>query len=509
MLTTVQTPSNDVASDLRASLALLSGAARSANGQSSAAASEDAPLADVFKQTETFLHSDEAPRTPSLAARAAIPALLQGVASHARSTDDASLCKAVAMQCAQHPAVALAVLLASDMTDVASLQAYGADPATAARLSQQLSTADQTQLFFGGDPIAEKLEPQHQLSTPMRVTAGLLVGVMAAVGLTGCGKTTPPVSGTSTTSTQPQTEADKKLSDAFTNAEKAIEAAKSGDSKKAAEEVTKNLLSEIQEYAKTTGKSAQSVADTVKEYCVQHPAVAITILLAAGVTTGVVLEKYGVPSAIAGSVGSIMSSVTDGTSNGLSAIKDQIKQHPVLATAIGIAVAGTVGYLIYQAVTPGQGEITEIDTPAKQDLAKALTELDQEVADAKGTNVQQDAERINKKFTEKVADYAKASGRSAKQVAQDVKGFMIDHPGISAAVILASGVTAGVLLEQAGVPDKIAAVAGSVLDSAKDGASGGLSGIAQTVKDHPVLSTTIIVALAAGASYVIYQAATR
>jgi ElaB/YqjD/DUF883 family membrane-anchored ribosome-binding protein len=353
-------------------------------------------------------------------------------------------------------------------------------------------------LPFGGE--AEAKPERSSLPAYARITASVLVGVMGAVALTGCNPSTPAASSTS------QTQADKQLDAAFARAEKAIEGAKSGDAKAAAQAVTRDLVTQIRDYAKTSGKSAAEVSAKIKDYAIAHPAVSITILLAAGVTSGVVLEKYGVPETVASAIGSAVTAATSGASNGLSAIEDYVKAHPFVSAAVGVAAAAAVGYLVYQAVTPAAQAPAPV-TPEQKNLVASLDNLEQEATTAKG-DTQNEAQSINKRFMDRVADYAKQTGKSAREVADDVGQYMISHPAVSAAVILAAGTTAGVVLEHAGVPEKVAAVAGAMVDSVRGNASEGLGTVATAVKNHPVMSGTIAAALAAGAGYVIYQHAT-
>lgn len=338
-----------------------------------------------------------------------------------------------------------------------------------------------------------------------RATCAALAGVMAVIGLTGCNGPKPSPNPSSSVSTTVDAAAQTQLKTAFEQAEKAINASNTGDPQKAAADVTRNLLGQIEQYAKKTGRSAEQVASDVKSYAISHPAVSLTVLMAAGITSGVLLEKYGVPEAIANGAGSILESVTHGTSDGLSAITSQIKAHPFIAAGIGVAVAGTVVYVVHEVMASPHAVAAVPDTPQKEQLVKSLDALESQVASAKSGDVNAQAKDVSQRFMDTVGEYAKATGKGAKEVASDVKDFMVTHPGVTAAVVLSAGVTTGVLLEKAGVPGEVAALATQGFEQAKAGATSGLAGLKQTIEDHPVLSTVVIGALVAGTGYLVYE----
>ena len=82
---------------------------------------------------------------------------------------------------------------------------------------------------------------------------------------------------------------------------------------------------------------------------------------------------------------------------------------------------------------------------------------------------------------------------------------MMAHPGVTAAVILASGTATGILLQKAGVPDKLALLAGTAFDVASAKTQNGLSGLVTTIKENPVITAVVVSALAAGAGYLAHE----
>lgn len=208
------------------------------------------------------------------------------------------------------------------------------------------------------DPQAEAPEHGQQLSLFSRTVCAGLIGAMGVLALTGCGKTVPTPPTSSTSATQPSAAskaAEKQLAGAFDEAEKAIQESKGGDAQKSAEAVTRKLMSQIQEYAKKTGRSAEQVASDVKGYVISHPGVSAAVIVGGGVATGIVLEKAGVPEKIAAVAGNVVDGAASGTSSGLSAVADAVKTHPVLSGAIAAGLAAGTGYLIY----------THVAAPAK------------------------------------------------------------------------------------------------------------------------------------------------
>lgn len=353
---------------------------------------------------------------------------------------------------------------------------------------QERPTGDAILIGERADVASPAVAPR--LSAPLRLTAGLMACVMGTLALGGC---TPKAGSGTQAANAPsasQTQADQKLADAFAEAQKAIAQATAGNTQQAAQDVTRKLVGQIQEYAQSTHQNAQAVSQKVEQYAITHPAVAITVLLAVGATGGALLEKAGVPENVVG-----------GTAHGLSAVQQWVNDNPLKSLAIGAVVAATVGYLIYEGVTPSVPSTPQ--TAEQKTLVQKLDALEQE-ASTKTGNVGRDAKSISSQFMDAVQGYAQQTHEGAQQVTKEVGAYLVSHPGVTAAVIFASGVSTGVILQQAGVPATTAVLVGAVVDSVRTGASDGLAGAVQTVKDHP-LGTAIGAVMATGAAYLLYQ----
>lgn len=280
------------------------------------------------------------------------------------------------------------------------------------------------------------------------------------------------------------------LDKAFGEADKKMAASTDGNIQKEANGITKTLFTSIVEYAKNTGKSAEAVADDIKQQALKHPAISVVLLISAGMATGAVLEKYGILNGAAGS---------------LSSLKQQIEKNPLVAAAIGVAVGASAAYLINLALTSPALKPPAADTPQKQQLSKSLDDLEKEVYAAGSGDSQKDAQGVSKKFFDAAGKYAASAGKSVREACEDVKSFMTAHPGVTAAVIFSAGVATGALLEKAGIPEKLAFTAGTAFDAACAGSKKGAREVADTIKENPVLSGVIISALVAGAGYLAYQ----
>lgn len=338
------------------------------------------------------------------------------------------------------------------------------------------------------DHTPEASDTVSALPTWMRLVAGGMAGLVGMVALTGCGKGTPQPTPptTSVTDSQEIAQAKQRLEQRFQEIEKKMEASRSGDGKEQSGEVTRELMDAVTDYAKATGRSAQQVGNDLTEFMKKHPAVTLTVAFAVGTASGIALEKIG---------------LTDGLSDGIASIKQAVEDHPLIAGLVVAGVAAGTAYLIYNYASAETAPAAPVpDTAASRELKQSMGRLEAQ-ANASSGDAKADAAKINRSMMESVQEYAKESGRSAAQVASDVKTYLVDHPAVAASIVLAAGVGTGVVLERAGVPDAIASAAGAVLKSGKDG----LGSVGQAIKDHPYLSGAIAVGVAAGAGYLIYQ----
>jgi len=281
-----------------------------------------------------------------------------------------------------------------------------------------------------------------------------------------------------------------KLDRAFGDADKAMAGSTSGDLQKQANGITKTLFTSITEYAKATGKGAEVVAEDIKQQALKHPAISVVLLISAGMATGALLEKYG---------------IVDGAAGSLSSLKAQIEKNPLIAAGVGVAAGASAAYLINLALSSPALKPPVADTPQKQQLSKSLDDLEKEAYSASSGDSQKDARGISRKFFDAAGKYAASAGKSVSEACEDIKGFMLAHPGVTASVIFAAGVATGVLLEKAGIPEKLAFTAGTAFDAACASSKKGASEVAETIKENPILSGVIISALVAGAGYLAYQ----
>lgn len=368
----------------------------------------------------------------------------------------------------------------------AALPEGAVEPRDQVVLGSRPSTPARTPAPPQPDRAPEAGDTVSPLPTWMRVVAGGMAGLVGMVALTGCGKQAPTPPTTSISDSQEITQAKQRLEQRFQEIEKKMEASRSGDGKEQSGEVTRQLIDAVSDYARQTGRSAQQVGYDLTEFMKKHPAVTLTVAFAVGTASGIALEKIG---------------LTDGISNGLASIKQAVEDHPLIAGLVVAGVAAGTAWLIYNYATAETAPAAPVpDTAASRELKQSMDRLEAQ-ANASAGDSQADAAKINESMMENVQEYAKKSGRSAAQVASDVKTYLVDHPAVAASIVLAAGVGTGVVLERAGVPDAVARAAGAVLESGKDG----LGSVGQAIKDHPYLSGAIAVGIAAGAGYLIYQ----
>lgn len=110
-----------------------------------------------------------------------------------------------------------------------------------------------------------------------------------------------------------------------------------------AKEINREMMDAISQYQKDTGKPWQNVVNDVKAFAYEHPVLAATIITGAGVATGVVLERAGVPSAVA----DLTASAFQGSKTAAGNVGQFIKDHPVASGAVAVGIAAGVGYLAY------------------------------------------------------------------------------------------------------------------------------------------------------------------
>lgn len=134
----------------------------------------------------------------------------------------------------------------------------------------------------------------------------------------------------------------------FADLEKQLKESEGTPEEKAAV-VSKTLTGKIKEYAQATGRSAAEVKNDVLAWSYDHPIVATSLVAGAGVATGIVLSKAGVPEHVAKLAGVAM----DYAGDGIEGVTEWAKENPVVAGVVTAGIAAGAGYLIYQAVNAG------------------------------------------------------------------------------------------------------------------------------------------------------------
>jgi ElaB/YqjD/DUF883 family membrane-anchored ribosome-binding protein len=327
---------------------------------------------------------------------------------------------------------------------------------------------------------AEKKVQTAPMSIWAKGTLTGLAGLMGVMALGGCTQQPAPP-GPVQVETQAQKDARQALSGTLSNIEKNMSNLK-GSGQSQSEQVTRQIMDAAKNYAKASGKDGPGVTEALREAIQNHPALVFTTAFALGTAGGIGLEKLG---------------FTDGVKNGVGAVAEWAKAHPLLAGGAALAVAGGTAYLIHEMVS------TEIAIPAKPEGAQAKT-LDatfKSLEDQIAANPNIDAKDVNKSVFDAISKYQKDTGKPWERVADDVKAFAFDHPVLATSLVASAGVATGVVLEHAGVPSKVADLVGVAFQGSKSAASN----VGTFVKEHPVVSGTVAAAVAAGVGYLAYQ----
>jgi len=340
---------------------------------------------------------------------------------------------------------------------------------------------DQVNLSGLPENKVEKPVQTAPMSVWARGTMAGLAGLIGVLSLTGCTgnngpKPTPQVE------TQVQKEARQQLSQTLSQIEKGMSGVQNGSGQQQSEQITRQIMDAAKKYAQQSGKDGPGVVNDLRNLMVDHPALTITSMFALGTATGVGLEKLG---------------LTDGISSGVSKVYQAAKEHPFIAGGIALAAAGGTAYLIHQIVTT-EGTVPAKPTGAQaESLENTFKSLEERIA----ANPNVDAKDINKEVMEAISRYRTDTGKPWERVVDDVKAFAFEHPVLAATVITSAGVATGVVLERAGVPDKVAGLVGVAFQGSKNAASN----VGSFIKEHPVVSTAVAVGIASGVGYLAYQ----
>lgn len=298
------------------------------------------------------------------------------------------------------------------------------------------------------------------------------------LGATGCVKQDPGT-GTSTSS---ETEAMKQLNSTFDNITKSVKE----DGNQSHEAVAGKMLNAIAEYSRATGEKGNELMDNVGGTIRKNPVLAASLAFAAGSAVGIGLDQFGVTDSAVETAGDVV---------------DWVKENPIKSIAVGVAVAGA-GYLIYDNLIKPMAEVPEAPTGEHAEaMEKTFESLEKELQNHDG-NPQEKAAQVSLTLTQKIKEYAQATGRSAAEVRNDVMAWSYEHPIVATSLVAGAGVATGILLSQAGVPEHVAQFAGVALDVGGQG----LDSVTEFAKENPVVAGVVTAGIAAGAGYLIYQA---
>lgn len=321
---------------------------------------------------------------------------------------------------------------------------------------------------------------KHNLTAYAKGAALLMTGLAGFGALTGCTPKTP-----STPTVITNSEAYQSLSSSLNQIEESMKQ----NPNQSKESVAGQVFKAMGDYGRKTGQKGEELMNGLAGTIRSHPALAATIAFTAGTAIGISLDQFG---------------VTDKVGNSAGEVLQWVKDHPVKAAAIGVAVAGA-GYLLYNYVIKPMAEVPPKPTGTQAEaMEKTFDQLEKDLQTSQA-NPQEKAAQVSKTLTEKIKDYAKATGRSAAEVKNDVTAWAYDHPVVATSLVMGAGVATGVILSQAGVPETVAQYAGVALDGAKSG----FSAVGQFAQDHPVVAGAVVAGVAAGAGYVIYQAVSK
>ena len=301
-----------------------------------------------------------------------------------------------------------------------------------------------------------------------------MTGVLALGALTGCTN-----NGGTGSSTSTDTEAMKHLNTTFDSIEKSMK----DNSDQSHETVAGQMLNAIADYSRSTGEKGEELMDNLAGTIRKRPVLAASLAFAAGSAVGIGLDQLGVTDAAVETAGDVV---------------QWVKDNPIKSVAIGVAVAGA-GYLVYNKL---MAEVPEKPTGEHAEaMEKTFEDLEKQLQEHEGSP-QEKAAEVSRTLTQKIKDYAKATGRSAVEVKNDVMAWSYDHPIVATSLVAGAGVATGVLLSQAGVPEHVAQFAGVALDVAGNG----LDSVTDFAKENPVIAGVVTAGIAAGAGYLIYQA---
>lgn len=212
-----------------------------------------------------------------------------------------------------HPALTITTMFALGTATGIGLEKIGLTDGASAGASQIWEAANKRPLLAGGIALA--------------AAGGAAYLIHQVVTTEGAVPEKP-------TGTQAQT-----LESRFESLEARIAANPNVDAK----EINREMMDAISQYQKDSGKPWQNVVNDVKAFAYEHPVLAATVITGAGVATGVVLERAGVPSKVA----ELTATAFQGSKSAAANVGQFITDHPVASGAVAVGIAAGVGYLAY------------------------------------------------------------------------------------------------------------------------------------------------------------------
>ena len=217
-----------------------------------------------------------------------------------------------------HPAMAAAIVFALGTAGGVALEHYGVPASIKDGVSNIVDYCKEHKLLALG------------VGAAVAVTAGVLIYNLSDQVATV--KAQIP--------NKPDTAEGKALDASFTQIEDSIKNNKDTDPKT----VTTKVMDAVSKYKEKSQKAWKDVANDVKAYAYDHPILAATVVAGAGVGTGILLEKAGVPAELANITGKVM----DVGGSAASSAIEYAKAHPLITGTGAAVVAAGVGYLAYQ-----------------------------------------------------------------------------------------------------------------------------------------------------------------
>lgn len=328
------------------------------------------------------------------------------------------------------------------------------------------------------------------LSGITKAVAMGMAGLTLVGALTGCKGPEGP-----TTSTPVNQEALNSVTETFEQLTKNAEDGEVTDFKA----IAGDAMKAIGEYGRASGAKGQELMDQLGGVIREHPVVAASIAFTVGTGIGIGVNRLGVPDAAMEGGQQFLDWMAAKDVPQAEQFTTRIKRGAIVLGITTAVVGG--GYLLYDHVIKPMAEVPNKPTGEHAEAMEAtFDQLEKELANYEG-DAQEKAGEVALTLGQKIQEYAKATGRSAAEVKDDVIAWAYEHPIVATSLVMGAGVATGVVLDQVGLPDYIADFAGVAFEQAGDG----LSGVVDWAKENPVVAGAVVAGVAAGAGYVVYR----